>query len=162
MLRITLLEFLLRGLPEAFLMVFAVYSFSKITVMIKKYIITSMLFVIAVCLIRLLPIQYGVHTILNIIVLIVLTVNINKINIIKSIQASIMVAILEFICEGINMFIIQYIFRLNVKYVLSKPLVKTLYGLPSLLIFAAIVSIYYFRLAKRNKLTEVKNGEDIK
>ena len=161
MLKLTLLEFFLRGLPEGFLLIFAVYAFSKTVINIKKYIISSIIFVIAVYLIRLLPIQYGVHSILNIIVIIVLTVNINKIGIIKSIQASIMAMILEFICEGINMFVIQYIFKVDINYLLSDPSLKILYGIPSLLIFAVTVFTYYFWLARRKKLSEVVNGEII-
>ena len=161
MLKLTLLEVFLRVLPEEFLIIFAVYAFSKTVINVKKYIITSILFVIAVYIIRLLPIQYGVHTILNIIVIIVLTININKISIIKSIQASIMAMILEFICEGINMFIIQHIFKRDIVYVLGIPLLKILYGIPSLLIFAATVFTYYFYLGRRKKLSEVINGETI-
>ena len=93
--------------------------------------------------------------------IIVLAVNINKIGIIKSIQASIMTLILEFICEGINMFIIQYIFKADINDLLSEPSLKILYGIPSLLIFAAIVFTYYFYLARRKKLREVLNGEII-
>jgi len=161
MLRTTLLEFFFRGLPEEFLIIFAVYAFSKTVINMKKYIFSSLLLIIAVYTIRLLPIQYGVHTILNLIVVIVLTVNINKISIIKSIQTSLMAMILLFICEGINMFIIKYIFRADITYVLSEPSIKTLYGIPSLLIFAAIVSTYYFSLARRKKLKEIINGEII-
>ena len=161
MLKLTLLELFFRGLPEGFLIILAVYAFSKTAINKKKYIVASISLVIAVYLIRLLPIQYGVHTILNLIVVIVLTVNINKIDIIKSIQGGIMTIILEFICEGINMFIIQYIFKADIVYVLGEPSLKTLYGIPSLLIFAAIVSTYYFYLARRKKLREVINGEII-
>ena len=121
MLRLTLLEVFLRALPEEFLVIFAVYVFSKTVINAKKYIISSILYVLAVYLIRLLPIQYGVHTILNIIVIIVLTVTINKINIVKSIKASIMSVILLFTCEGINVFIVQHVFKADVKYVFSQP-----------------------------------------
>lgn len=161
MLRLTLLEVFLRSLPEEFLIIFAVYVFSKTDINVKKYIISSILYLIAVYIIRLLPIQYGVHTILNIIVIIVLAVNINKIAIIKSIQVSIMVLILLFICEGINIFIIQYIFKVNVINILSNTLLKVLYGIPSLVIFAATVFTYYFYLGRRKKLSEVTNGEII-
>ncbi|MBU3181065.1 hypothetical protein [Clostridium psychrophilum] len=161
MLKLTLLVIFLRGLPEEFLIIFAVYAFSKTVINIKRYVISSLIFVIAVYLIRLLPIQYGVHIILNIIVIIVLTVNINKINIIKAIQASIMALTVEFICEGINMFIIQHIFKVNIVKLLSKPLLKVLYGIPSLLIFATIVFTYYFYLSRRKKLKEVIDGENI-
>jgi len=159
MLKLTLLEFFLRGLPEGFLVIFAVYAFSNTAINIKKYILTSIIYVIAVCLIRLLPIQYGVHSILNIIVMIVLTVNVNKIGTIKAIQASIMAVILEFICEGINVFIIQYIFKVDIKYILTNLSLKILYGIPSLLIFGTIVFTYYFWLVRRKKFSEVINGE---
>ncbi|MBW9149911.1 hypothetical protein K2F40_13180 [Clostridium sp. CM028] len=161
MLKITLLEFLFRGLPEGFLIFFAVYVFSKTVINIKRYIISSIIFIIAVYLIRLLPIQYGVHAILNIIVIIVLTVNINKISIIKSIKAGIMTVVLELICEGINVFIIDNIFKADIMYVLGEPLLKTLYGIPSLLVFAIIVSTYYLYVARRKKMSEVINGEII-
>ncbi|MPQ30651.1 hypothetical protein E4V42_04290 [Clostridium estertheticum] len=161
MLRLTLLYVFLRILPEEFLVVFAVHLFSKTVINVKKYIISSMFFVIAVYLIRLLPIQYGIHTIIGVVVVIVLTININKISIIKSIQASIMAVILEFICEGINVFIIQHIFKADVKYVFSQPLSKIVYATPSLVIFALILFIYYFYLVKKNKLKEVMNGEII-
>jgi len=161
MLKLTLLEFFLRGVPEGFLLIFAVYAFSKTIINIKKYILTSIIFSISVYLIRLLPIQYGVHSILNIIVMIVLTVNINKISTIKSIQASIMAMIMEFICEGINVFIIQYIFKADIKYILTDLSLKILYGIPSLLSFAVIVATYYFYVARRKKSSEVIDGEII-
>ncbi|MBU3101172.1 MULTISPECIES: hypothetical protein [Clostridium] len=161
MLRLTLLYVFLRILPEEFLVIFAVHVFSKTVINVKKYIISSIFFIIAVYLIRLLPIQYGIHTIIAVVVVIVLTININKISIIKSIQASIMTIILEFVCEGANVFIIQYIFKADVRYVLNDPSLKILYGIPSLLIFAAIVSMYYVYLVKNKKLKEVIDGEII-
>ena len=160
MLKLTILEVILRS-PEEFLIIFAVYVFSKNVINIKRYIISSIFYVSAIYIIRLLPIQYGVHTILCIIVIIVLTININKINIIKSIQSSIMAMILEFICEGINIFIIQYLFKADINYIFDKPLLKILYGIPSLVIFAFIVVTYYIYLVRRKKLKEVIYGEII-
>ena len=159
MLKLPLLEFFFRGLPEEFLLIFAVHAFSKTVINIKRYVITSIFFVIIVYSIRFFPIQYGVHTILGLIVTIVLTVNVNKIGIIKSIQGSIIAIILEFICEGINIFIIQYIFKSDINYIFNDPMLKILYGIPSLMIFACIVSIYYFGLSRKNEFSEVSNGE---
>ncbi|MCB2300106.1 hypothetical protein [Clostridium tagluense] len=161
MLKLSLLEVYLRALPESFLVIFAVYAFSKTVINVKRYIISSILYGISVYLIRSLPIQYGVHTILNIIMIIVLTAFLNKIVIIKSIQASIMALILLFICEGINMIIIKYIFKVNVINILSNTSEKILYGIPSLVIFAVTVFTYYFYLDRRKKLNEVINGETI-
>jgi len=161
MLKLTLLEVVFRSLPEEFIVILAIYVFSKTVINVKRYITSSLLYLIAVYTIRLLPIQYGVHTILNIIVLIILTVNINKISIIKSIQASVMTIILLFICEGINMFIVKYILKVNVVNMLSNTPLKILYSTPSLVIFTATVFAYYFYLDRHRKLNEVKNGEVI-
>ena len=44
MLKLTLLEFFLRGLPEGFLIIFAVYVFSKTVINIKRYIVSSIIY----------------------------------------------------------------------------------------------------------------------
>jgi hypothetical protein len=149
MLKLPLLEFFFRGIPEESLLIFAVYAFSKTIVDVKKYVMSSILLIAIVYLIRFLPIQFGVHTILNLIVMILLTVNINKIEIIKAIKASIIAIILESICEGINIFIIQYIFKLDINSVFKDPILKILYGIPSLLIFACAIGLYYHRFLKK-------------
>ena len=159
MLKITLLEFFVRGLPEAFLIIFAAYAFSKNAVNMKKYLLSSGLLAIMVYLIRLLPIQFGVNTILSIIVIIVITVNINRIDIIKSIKAVVIAVILELVCEGINVFIIQDIIRADINYIFSDPTLKILYGIPSLIIFGCIIAIYYVRLSKRKELRSFTDGE---
>jgi len=152
MLKVTLLEFFTRGLPEAFIFILAAYAFSKKIINIQKYIISSLLFVILVYTIRSLPIHYGVHAILNIFIFIVITVNINKIELIKSMRAGIIAIILEFLCEGINVLIIQYIFKADINYVFKEPVLKILYGIPSMLIFAILVNVYYIILLKRKEL----------
>lgn len=159
MLKVSLLEIVLRGIPEELLLIFAVYAFSKTAINIKRYMISSILFLAVLYLIRLLPIEYGVHTILGLICMILLTVNINKIPIIKCIKASIFTLILEIICEGVSIFIMKYIFKLDVNYVLKEPTLKILYGSPSLLIFACFVTPYYIRALKRKELRDVFNGE---
>ncbi len=155
MLQITWFEFIVRGIPEAFLFVLAVYAFSKTKINIKKYLLSVLLFSISVYLIRLLPIQYGIHTILNLIALIILSSSINKIDIIKSIQGGIIIIILGFIFEGINAFFIQVVLKIDLNGIMNNPTLKTLYGLPSLLFPVIFVVIYYLRLSKRKELRYV-------
>ena len=159
MLKLTLIEFLVRDIPEAFLFIFAAYAFSKTAVKVKRYLASSILLAVMVYFIRSLPIQYGVNTILSIIIFIVLIININQIDTIKSIKVVVITVILEFICEGINIFIIQSILKLNVNYIFSDPILKILYGIPSLLLMGCIIAIYYIRLLKRKELRFFKDGE---
>lgn len=149
MLKMSLVEFFLRAIPEGFLFIFAVYVFSKTTVNKSRYILSSIIFIFVPYLIRLLPIDYGIHTLIGLIFQILLAVYINKINVLKSIQACILSIVTMFVCEGINVGIIKFILKKDLNTVFSNSLSKMLYGIPSLLIFACIVCIYYFKTAKR-------------
>jgi hypothetical protein len=155
MLQVSWLEFIVRGIPEEFLFVLAVHVFSKTRIDIKKYLLSGSLFWIIVCLIRLLPIQYGINTILNLIALIVLVSFINNIDIIKSIRSGIIVIILGFISEGINAAFIQFVLKKDLNIIFNNPTLKTLYGLPSLIFLVIFVIVYYFILSRRKVLKHV-------
>jgi hypothetical protein len=155
MLDVSWFAFIVRGIPEEFLFVLAVHVFSKTSINLKKYLLSGSLFWIVVCLIRLLPIQYGINTILNLIALIVLVSFINNIDIIKSIRAGIIVIILGFVSEGVNAAFIQYILKKNLSIILGNSTLKTLYGLPSLIFFGIFVILYYFALYRRKGLKHV-------
>lgn len=155
MLKLSLSEFFIRAIPESFLFIFSTYALSKSVINKKRWLISSILMAIAGFIIRLLPINLGVHTILLLIVIIFTSVIINKIDITKSIQASIVAIIIEYICEGINVFIIQFVFKLDLNAIFKNPSLKTIYGIPSTILFAFIVILYYFRLSRRNELKNV-------
>jgi hypothetical protein len=152
MLRISWFEFIVRGIPEEFLFVLAVHAFSKTGINLKKYLLSGTLFWVSAYLIRLLPIQYGINTILSLIALIVIVNFINKIDIIKSIRAGLIVVILQFVFEGINLILIQFMLKIDLKSVMSNPISKTLYGIPSVILFGIFVIAYYIRLSKRKEL----------
>lgn len=155
MLKLKIIEIFLRGIPEAGLFIFAMYVFSKNSIDTKKYIVATAILAVIAYLIRLLPINYGVHTILSLISLIVLSVNINKIDTIKAIGCGIIIMVLEGLCEGVDIFFIQHILNLNISYIFSDPTLKILYGIPSLLIFALIVEGYYLISKRRKELKSI-------
>lgn len=155
MLKISWFEFIVRGIPEEFLVVLAVYAFTKTGINLKRYLLSGTLFWIAAYLIRLLPIQYGVHSILSLITLIVIVNSINKIDIIKSIRAAIIIFILEFIFEGINLIIIELVIKMNINIIMNNPILKTLYGLVSTMLLGVFVITYYIRLSKRKELNYI-------
>lgn len=155
MLKLSIFEFIFRAMPESFIYMFAIYSLSKTIVDKKKYLISSILMVMCVFIIRLLPINYGVHTILNIIMAIVITSTISKIDILKSIRASITMIIVLFSCEGLNVAILRIILGSRLEEILSNTVMKTIYGLPSLILFGVIITLYYITLKKRDKLSYV-------
>lgn len=159
MLQISFPEFIIRGIPEGLIFFIAVYAFTKNVIQIKRYLLSSILYSVMVYLIRFLPIQNGADFILNLIVLIVLTVIVNKFDIIKAIKAGIIIMLLEFISEGVNIFIIQFILKKDLNAAFKDPMLKIIYTSPSLLIFGFIVITYYTRLWRRKELKYISYGE---
>lgn len=155
MLKLSAFELLVRTIPEVFVLVFASYAFSKVKVDCKKYLLSSLILGVCVFVIRLLPINYGVHTILNIIVLTVIVIYINKIDTIKAIKSSVITPILLFILEGVNVMFLKIIVADKLDAIVTDPTLKTLYTLPSLLGLILIVCLYYNKMKKENKLNYV-------
>jgi len=152
MLKLSVLEFFFRAIPEGFLFVFATYTFTKVVVNKGRYLLSSILLAIIAFTIRQLPINYGVHTIWGLIILIVLNVSINKFEVFESIKAVVFTFVLELICEAINFIIVRYVFKISFSVAFGNVKDKLIYATPSLVIFAVTVFVYYYILLKRKKL----------
>lgn len=151
MLKVEPIEFFFRGIPEGFLVILAIYVFSKTPIDKKKYITTSLISVFILFLVKMLPVTYGVHTIINIGLIIVISVFINKINKIKAIKAALTFTICQFIAEALNLFLIQNVLKQDVEVIFSNPVTKSIYGVPSIIIvFILIVSFY--NINKKRKI----------
>jgi hypothetical protein len=148
MLRLTAFEFVVRTIPESFALMLAMYALSNTKFEMKKYIVSSLLIAGCVYSVRMLPINYGVHTILDIFIMIIVTCSINKTEIILAIKASLIATIALFIFEGINMLLLSLIFTDRLEIIMENTTLKTIYGLPTLVFFAIATIIYYFK--KRN------------
>lgn len=142
MLQISPIEFFLRCLPEGFLFVFGSYVFSNKKICGKRLFLSGMLLSIIIYLVRLLPIHFGVHTVILIIILIVITVFINHIETIRAISAALISAIMVYICEAVNVLILVKIFGVNIGQAFTNPVTKDIYGTISLILFLTILLLF--------------------
>jgi uncharacterized membrane protein YagU involved in acid resistance len=154
MLQVTLFELLLRGLPEGFLFVLAAYALSRQRVNIPLYVLSSLSLAVVTYSIRLLDISFGVHTVMNIIVLVVLVVVVNKLEWIGAIKGAMIATLCLFVFEMINVFILQIVYGDALMDIVNDPYKKTLAGIPGIVLFALVICILYFFLSVRTK----KNG----
>lgn len=152
MLKLSLLEFILRSIPEEFIFILAVHAFSKVAINKKKYILSGIIFSIAVYFIRLFPIEYGVHTLLSLIALIIIVNCINRINMVKVIRSSIIIFIIAFVFEGINVAFIQLVLKKDLNIIINNSVFRVLIGLPSVIILGVSIIVYYSQLSKRKEL----------
>ena len=159
MTKISFLELIIRGIPESLIFFLAAHAFSKTAIKMKKYLLSSALLATIAYLIRFFPVNAGVVFILNLLVLIALTVYINKFAIIVAIKASVLAFLVMFVCEGINIFVLQYLMKIELESIFKNPILKILYSAPSILVFGVIALSYYIRLLKRDELTCNNYGE---
>lgn len=148
MLRLQPIEFFLRVLPESFLFILAVYIFSQTKINKKKYFITGLIFSIVVFIIRMLPINYGVHMILSVLFLLFIIVKYNNIDVINSIRSIILTYLIQLISEAINVIFLN-MSNINLDIAFLNPITKNLLGIPSIIITFLIIMISYKIINKR-------------
>lgn len=149
-LSITILDIIARGIPEALLMVFGVYAITNTPINKVKYINSSLMLCGMIFFIRMLPINFGVHTIIIIFMINIIIVSYNKINYMESIKATIAVLTAQFIFEGINIMLIVCIFG-DIDTVFNNSINKVVSGIPSLIMLFLTVNFIYKR-GKNKKL----------
>lgn len=155
--RLTILELFIRLLPDAFFFVLAGYAYSRIRIEKKKYVASACILALIGFITRLLPILLGVHSILNLIGLMLLLIFINKIDTIKAITSAVIIFILTFISEGFMVFILTNVFHKDMELIKNDPNLRIIYGIPSFAVTAIIVGGYYFILYKTGRLKNVTN-----
>ncbi len=145
-----------RIIPESLFFVWAFYMLSQTMMKIKRYLLSAIIGVVVICGVKFLPIDFGVHTLISITGYIITNVLINKISIVKSILVTLGVTIVEFICEIIDLFIIQNILHGNTEYIFSNSNLKILYEAPSFLFFIILVFVLRFFINKVSSNSKFK------
>lgn len=157
MLKITLAELFIRGILEGFVVFLLVFAICKCRIKLKPYILSSLLYVAATYTIRMLPINFGVHSILVLMVIVLLAVLLNKASVLSAIKAALITFLLLFALEAVNVFALQKIYGTSFMEVMNNPVSKSLTSLPSVLILGVIGAVYY-RLSKKRIANGGKNG----
>lgn len=150
MLKLTLLELFLRTIPESFLFILGSYVVANKSIEKKAYFVSSIIFAIGTYLIRMLPIHFGVHTIIVAMLYILLTTSLNKIPVVKVISSAMFCIITLSACESLNALILNHL-KIDMQLILNNPLMKTLYFVPSLVLFALIILLVYILMCKNKK-----------
>ncbi|WP_294392353.1 hypothetical protein [uncultured Clostridium sp.] len=143
MLKLTLVEFFLRTIPESFILMMALFILCNINIKMKPYVMSSTLFGVCQYFIRRLPINYGVNTILGIFIMILIMHKINKSEIIPSIKFSLIITIVLFILEWVNIVVLTFLFNDSLEIIFNNSILKILSGMPSLVLLALMTLIYY-------------------
>jgi hypothetical protein len=144
---------LLRTFPEGIIVILSGLILLDIKIDIKDIIKKGLLLGILITFIRLLPINFGVHSILSMIMIEIILYKSSDNQLIKSIISTCMIWISLALSEGIYIFIATGIFKIPFeKLANNKSLYAALITLPSLLILICIVFIFKIIIKKINVL----------
>jgi hypothetical protein len=139
MTQLSLIDFILRLIPEGFLFVFAGYVFSNTPIKKDKLFLSGTLVSVSIFVVRSLPVHFGVHTLMMIAVNTFVFTTINKIEVIRAISAILISVVLMFILEGVNVFVLSSVVRIDIEKLFENSLMKNIYALPSLILFGMIL-----------------------
>ena len=151
MLKISFLELFTRVIPESCIMIYLIINLSQKKISILQYWIVSIFVSIVVYIVRLLPIYFGVHLIINMIICIYL-LTIIGIPIVKCIKNTLLSFIILQFCEFINM-VLLWICNIEIDEY-TNTVLKVVFESPSLVFLIIIIVI----IKKYIKPT-VKGGE---
>jgi len=151
-LKIIIFEFLFGFGLQGFAIVLGIYAFTKQKLVVKDYILSSFLVLSVSYFVRLLPISFGIHTLLNMLFLFLICIIILKMPAYSTIRASFIVTMLLLICEMIDVAVMIVIFgKEKFESLMLMPLAKALIGFPASIMFLIITSLAYYISNKSNK-----------
>ena len=158
MLQISILELIARGIPEGFLFVMAIYAFARRRIEIIPYLISAGVVVLFTFLFRFMDINFGVHIILNIFILIIMCVFVCRIDLNVVVKGTMIATLIMLAVEVLNLILLQALLGEQFLEIVKNPGKKILAGLPGIILFAVVViNGYYFLAYKKSKNMESMN-----
>lgn len=161
---VNIVVLLITGIPQGLLSVLAIHIFTRTKINSIKYLLLSVIFIIATYIIRLLPITLGVNTVLSLLVVIIafqLAYKTQLSKVIPSIVSAAVAFVLIAISEVLNMLLLVAIYgqaRAEELFNSTEGLVRSIHTTPSNISFALLIFIGYLILKKIDKRKK-KNGE---
>ncbi|MBB6215495.1 hypothetical protein HNQ80_001584 [Anaerosolibacter carboniphilus] len=141
MLKLPLLALFLRTIPEGVLLIFAGYILTGEKIDKGRVIRSGIMLGIITYLVRQLPINFGVHTMITLLAYIILVHKINKIDIIKAISVAIISFIIISFADWVTILSYIKLFQMDVEILLNQSFLSILLGTPSLLLMFGIMCL---------------------
>lgn len=138
-----LVELIVRMIPEALLFIGASYVLTKTKINKRNFALSSLVLLISVYVAKILPVDFGITSLLLLVFLIFLNMKVNKIKPIPSIKVSVIIFITMFVSEFISIVFMQVVLKLNMNEIFKNPATRSISGIPSLFIFAIVIFIVY-------------------
>jgi len=149
---IIIFEYLLGYCLQSFAVVLGIYNFNKQRLVLKDYILASVLVTIISCFVRLLPMSFGIHVIINIMFVYVICVILLKMPAYVSVRSALLVMVIILICEMVVTAITTIFIGVdNFNNLLKDPLQKSYVGVLANILFSIVMSLQYYLFMKKGE-----------
>jgi hypothetical protein len=150
-LEIIVFEFLLGYILQAFSIVLGLYAFNKQKIDLKKYIITSLVMSVVFYVTRLLPVAFGVHTILDNVVMLLCGIIYLRLPDINTIKSILFIDLIIFTLETLSILLfIRLLGEGKFTELISREPERSFLGLSSSILFAVImISLYWVAVTRK-------------
>lgn len=138
------ISMILGYLPQSASYIIFVYAAAKEKMEKKTFWLSLLIFSVATLLIRSLPISFGVHSILNLITLISLTLFLNHIKVTTAFLGSIIATVFLSMLEIVFLLFAKLYNPVLLTYVNSSPLMKAITCLPINIMFLVTALVAYY------------------
>jgi len=141
--RIPLLALIFQGIPESIAIYALAFVIAKIPVQWTKIGVIGLLAAICSYIIRLLPITFGVHTIVLIGLMFFILIQIGKVSVLTSVKASLISYLLLILVETICMTSILFITGISIQSFHHSVIIRILTTLPQVFVLFLITYIIH-------------------
>lgn len=149
MFKIIIFEYLLGHVLQSFIIVLGIYTFNRQKIIVKDYLLISILITILSYLVRLLPITVGVHTIVNILLTYLICVILLKMPAYATIRSTSICVVLILLCEMfVTSIVLMNVGNEQYEKLTSITIQRAYIGVLANIIFTLVVTISYFILQK--------------
>ena len=155
MLKLTFIEFCFRIIPETFIIIWGIHVCARKSIDMPKYIFSSILLSILTFFVRYLPIYFGVHMIINIVLTVSIMVIIDM-PLIKAIYSNLLITFIFSLGEFLNMMILS-LMNITTNINSLSPLIKCLFGIPSLIFLSLFIIIMNYLVKMKEGIKDVHN-----
>lgn len=156
-------EFIFGYILQGFAFILGIFAFNRKKIVLKEYILVSIVISFIYYLVRLLPISFGVHTIISLILLFLVCIFIFKMPIYTTIRSTLLVTVLLLSSEMANVWLmISILGQEKFEQMMSVPIEKAIIGIPSAFTFASLILLSYFIFTKSKNHSAGSNNPFVK
>lgn len=135
-------ELLIKGIPETLLVVYGMFILTKSKLSLKQYSLICFIHLCGTYIFRSIHIRTGAITVISLFLLVLAFVFIIKTTIQKTVLSAFILTILLVISECLNLILLQFYYNIpQLETMLAEPLKRSIYGIPSTIIFGCLILI---------------------